>query len=54
MKNKTSVEEFAETIQNNPKRIIAWAKREIEEYKKLIAILEKPKNVILPKNWDKK
>ena len=50
-KKKSSVQEFADTIQNNPKRIIAWAKREVSEYKKLIAILEKPKKVILPKNW---
>jgi hypothetical protein len=40
MKQKSSVQEFAETIKDNPKKIIAWAKREIEEYKKLIAILE--------------
>ena len=41
MKKKSSVEEFAETIKTNPKRIIAWAKSEIREYEKLIKILEK-------------
>lgn len=40
MKTKSSVEEFADTIKNNPKEIIAWAKREIKEYQKLIKILE--------------
>jgi hypothetical protein len=38
---KTSVEEFADTIKDNPKEIIAWCKREIAEYQKLIKILEK-------------
>lgn len=41
MKKKSSVQEFADTIKNNPKKIIAWAKREIKEYQKLIKILEK-------------
>jgi hypothetical protein len=41
MKKKTSVEKFAETIKDNPQEIIDWAKSEIEEYKKLIKILEK-------------
>ena len=40
-KQKSSVEEFADTIKDNPKEIIAWAKREIIEYQKLIEILEK-------------
>lgn len=40
-KTKSSVQEFADSIKDNPKEIIAWAKREIEEYKKLIKILEK-------------
>jgi hypothetical protein len=40
-KEKSSVEQFAETIKDNPKEIIAWAKREIKEYQKLIKILEK-------------
>lgn len=38
---KSSVQEFADTIKDNPKKIIAWAKREIKEYEKLIKILEK-------------
>ena len=40
-KTQTSVEHFAKTIKENPKEIIAWAKREIAEYEKLIKILEK-------------
>jgi hypothetical protein len=40
-KNKSSVQEFADTIVHNPKKIIAWAKREIKEYEKLIKIIEK-------------
>ncbi len=44
MKNKkTSAQEFADTIKNNPKEIIDWAKREIREYQSLIKILEKRK-----------
>jgi len=39
----TSVQEFADTIKDNPKKIIEWAKREIKEYQSLIEILEKPK-----------
>ena len=39
-KDKTSVEDFADTLKDNPKEIIAWAKREIAEYQKLIKILE--------------
>ena len=41
MKKKSSVQEFADKIKSNPKKIIAWAKREIAEYEKLINILEK-------------
>ena len=37
---KTSVEDFADTLRDNPKEIIEWAKREIAEYEKLIEILE--------------
>jgi hypothetical protein len=39
-KKKTSIEEFADTFRDNPKEIIAWAKREIKEYQNLIKILE--------------
>jgi hypothetical protein len=38
---KSNVEQFADTIKDNPQEIIDWAKREISEYKKLIKILEK-------------
>ena len=41
MKPKSSVQEFAETIKNNPKEIIAWAKREIKCYNELILIVQK-------------
>jgi len=43
MSKKSSVQDFADTIRDNPKKIIAWAKREIREYEKLIKILEKRK-----------
>jgi hypothetical protein len=43
MKKKSSAQDFADSINNNPKEIIAWAKREIKEYQKLIKILEKKK-----------
>ena len=42
MAEKTSVQDFADSIKHNPKKIIAWAKREIREYQKLIKLLEKP------------
>jgi len=38
--SKSNAKDFADTIKNNPKKIIAWAKREIKEYEKLIRILE--------------
>ncbi len=44
MKTKSSVQEFADTIKNDPKKIIAWARREIKEYQALIKILEKKSN----------
>ena len=37
---KSRVQDFADTIKDKPKEIIAWAKREIREYEKLIKILE--------------
>lgn len=40
-RKKSSVQEFADTIKDNPKKIIAWVKREIKEYERLIKILEK-------------
>jgi len=39
-KVKSSVQDFADTIKDKPKKIIAWAKREIKEYEKLIKILD--------------
>ena len=39
MTKKSSIQEFADNIKANPKEIIAWAKREIAEYEKLIKIL---------------
>lgn len=41
---KTSVQEFADELKDNPKRIIVWAKSEIREYEKLIKILERRLN----------
>lgn len=43
MKKKTSVEEFADSIKDNPQEIIDWCRREIAEYEALIKILEKRK-----------
>jgi len=41
-KEKSSkAQDFADTIKDNPKEIIEWAKSEILEYEKLIKILEK-------------
>jgi len=36
-----SVQEFADTIEDNPQELIEWALAEINEYKKLIKILKK-------------
>lgn len=38
-KHKTKADNFEETLKHNPKEIIAWAKREIKEYQKLIKLL---------------
>jgi hypothetical protein len=38
--SKSNARDFADTIKDNPQKIIAWAKREIREYEKLIRILE--------------
>lgn len=40
-KPKSPAQDFAENLKNNPKEIIAWCKREIKEYQKLIKLLEK-------------
>ena len=40
---KSSVQDFADTIKDNPKKIIAWAEREIREYRKLLKILRSKK-----------
>ena len=40
MKKQSSAQDFADSIKDHPKQIIAWAKREIKEYEKLIKILE--------------
>lgn len=39
--NKSDVQDFVDTMKDNPKKIIAWAKREIVAYNELITILEK-------------
>lgn len=41
MKKKSPAQEFADTLKDNPKKIIEWCKKEIKEYEKLIKILEK-------------
>ena len=41
MKKSSVVQDFADTIKDNPKKIIAWARREICAYNELITILEK-------------
>jgi len=41
MSKQSTAKEFADTIKDNPKAIIDWAKREIKEYEKLIKILER-------------
>ena len=38
-KKKAKAQAFADIIKDNPDKIIAWAKTEIKEYKKLIKIL---------------
>lgn len=38
-KQKSSAQDFADTIKHDRKKIIKWAKREIDEYQKLIDIL---------------
>jgi hypothetical protein len=40
-KEKSKAQDFADTIKDNPKEIIAWAKREIKCYNELIKILTK-------------
>lgn len=39
-KQKSSVQDFSDTIKHDPKKIIKWCLREIKEYQKLIKILE--------------
>jgi len=39
-KKESTAKDFADTIKDNPEKIIEWAKREIIEYQNLIAILE--------------
>jgi hypothetical protein len=39
---KSSVQDFADCIKKDRRSIIAWARREIREYEKLIKILERP------------
>jgi len=39
MNKKSIAKDWINTLKNNPKKIIAWAKREIAEYEKLIKIL---------------
>jgi len=41
--SKSKAQDFANTIKDSPKKIIAWAKSEIKEYERLIKILEKKK-----------
>lgn len=41
MEDKSSVQEFADTIRDNPQEIIDWAESEIREYESLIEILKK-------------
>ena len=38
---QSSAQQYAENLKDNPKEIIAWCKREIKEYEKLIKILTK-------------
>lgn len=41
IKEKSSVQDFADTIKDNPSEIIKWAEAEIREYQRLIKILKK-------------
>lgn len=41
---KTDDGEFLKKMFKNPKEIIAWCKKEIKEYEKLIKILENENN----------
>jgi len=43
IKEKSLVQLFANTLTDDPKEIIAWAKREIKEYEELIKVFEKSK-----------
>ena len=43
MTDKSSVQEFADSLKDDPQEILNWIDREIAEYKKLKAILEKQK-----------
>lgn len=40
-KKKSTVQEFVDTIKDNPEEIIRWAEKEIKAYEKLIKILKK-------------
>lgn len=40
---KKQIKNFAETIKNDPKAIILWARKEIKLYEELIALLENKK-----------
>ncbi len=40
VKKKSSVQDFADNLKGNPKKIITWCRREILEYQELIKILE--------------
>ena len=38
---KSHAHNFFEALKDDPKEIIAWAKREIKEYEQLIKLIEK-------------
>jgi len=42
-KKNSPAEDFFDSIKNNPQEIIDWCQSEIEEYKKLIRLLEEGK-----------
>jgi len=48
MSKKTEADNFFNSLKENPDAIIEWAKREIEEYKKLIKLITKEKE-----KWEK-